>query len=252
MVPPRTATAREKATLEGATAAAPPSAAGPAPDDSLESRAREALVEWLTKEHPAPGQPVPVREFARRLGMSRTPVRSAVGRLYERGLLAYDATAGFTVAIPSLSSLYELFELRLMLESHALRLFAERTDREPPARLRELVDEAQELARLSLEDHAHYIGFRENDSRFHRALVELGGLPRLLALHDDLHLSIHVTRTGMEAPITASRLNAAVAEHRAVVDALESGDRLGARDLLETHILRVRDQTIAFLARPRM
>ncbi len=226
--------------------------ASPGPEESLESHARRALVEWLTKEHPAPGQPVPIREFARRLGMSRTPVRSAVGRLYERGLLAYDATAGFTVAIPSLSSIYELFELRLMLESHSLRLFAERTDREPPARLRELVDEADELARLSVQDPERYIEFRENDSGFHRALVELSGLPMLLELHDDLLLSIHVTRTGMEAPITASRLNAAVAEHRAIVDALESGDRLAARDLLETHILRVRDQTIAFLARPRM
>ncbi|GAB2964577.1 GntR family transcriptional regulator [Streptomyces pseudoechinosporeus] len=250
MTPRATASARKEQSQKDQAASAPVAAAGS--DESLESQARQALVEWLTKEHPSPGQPVPVREFARKLGMSRTPVRSAVGRLYERGLLAYDSTAGFTVAIPSLSSLYELFELRLMLESHSLRLFAEHTDREPPARLRELVEEAEELARVSLEDRERYIEFRENDSRFHRALVELGGLPRLLELHDDLHLSIHVTRTGMEAPITAPRLNAAVAEHRGIVDALERGDRLVARDLLEAHILRVRDQTIAFLVRPRM
>lgn len=122
MTPPKAdSTPREPATSSIAATA----------DESLENRARKALVDWLTKEHPAPGQPVPVREFARRLGMSRTPVRSAVGRLYERGLLAYDPVAGFTVAIPSLSSIYELFELRLMLESHALRLFGERTDRQP-------------------------------------------------------------------------------------------------------------------------
>nr|PPQ55316.1 hypothetical protein C5F59_00330 [Streptomyces sp. QL37] len=241
MTPPKAVSAPREPATSSMTSVA---------EESLETRARKALVDWLTKEHPAPGQPVPVREFARRLGMSRTPVRSAVGRLYERGLLAYDPVAGFTVAIPSLSSIYELFELRLMLESHALRLFGERTDREPPARLRELVDEADVLARESVEDHTRYIDFRENDSRFHRAMVELGGLPRLLELHDDLHLSIHVTRTGMEAPITASRLNTAVSEHRAVVDALERGDRSAARDLLEAHILRVRDQTIAFLARP--
>jgi DNA-binding GntR family transcriptional regulator len=249
MIPPRTASAAEG---PASAAEGPASASASGPEENLESRARRALVDWLTKEHPEPGQPVPVREFARRLGMSRTPVRSAVGRLYERGLLAYDPTAGFTVAIPSLSKLYELFELRLMLESHSLRLFAEQTDREPPARLRELVDEAAELARLSVKDPERYIEFRDNDSRFHRALVELGGLPMLLELHDDLHLSIHVTRTGMEAPITASRLNAAVSEHRAIVDALEGGERLAARDLLEAHIMRVRDQTIAFLARPRM
>ncbi|MFI6875271.1 GntR family transcriptional regulator [Streptomyces sp. NPDC050400] len=222
------------------------------PDESLEARASRAIVEWLTVENPAPGQAVPVREFARRLGMSRTPVRSAVGRLYERGLLAYDATVGFTVAIPSLSSVYELFELRLMLESHALRLFADRTDREPPARLRELVVEAEELAREALADPTRYADFRDNDARFHRELVKLGSLPMLLDLHDDLNLSIHVTRAGLKAPITPSRLNVAVDEHRAIVDALQSGERLRARELLEAHILRVRDQTIAFLARPSL
>jgi DNA-binding GntR family transcriptional regulator len=220
--------------------------------ESLESRAHRALVEWLTREHPTPGQPVPVREFARRLGMSRTPVRSAVGRLFERGLLAYDPVAGFTVAIPALSTLYELFELRLMIESHSLRLFAERTDVKPPETLRELVDEAESLAKVVVAEPERYIDFRDNDSRFHRAIVQLAGLPKLLSLHDDLHLSIHITRAGMEAPLNQGRLDAAVEEHRAVVDALESGERERARELLEAHILRVRDQTIVFLSRPRM
>ena len=109
-------------------------------DGSLEDRAHQALVEWLTEEHPSPGQPVPIREFARRLNMSRTPVRSAVGRLYERGLLAYDSVAGFTVAVPSLSSLYELFELRLMIESHSVRRYCERAIEEPADVLQELID----------------------------------------------------------------------------------------------------------------
>ncbi|GAB3412331.1 GntR family transcriptional regulator [Flindersiella endophytica] len=220
--------------------------------ESLESRAHRALVEWLTREHPTPGQPVPVREFARRLGMSRTPVRSAVGRLFERGLLAYDPVAGFTVAIPALSTLYELFELRLMIESHSLRLFADRTDLKPPETLREMVDEAESLAKIVVAEPERYIDFRDNDSRFHRAIVQLAGLPKLLSLHDDLHLSIHVTRAGMEAPLNQGRLDAAVEEHRAIVDALEGGERERARELLEGHILRVRDQTIVFLSRPRM
>ncbi|WP_020576551.1 GntR family transcriptional regulator [Actinopolymorpha alba] len=237
----------------GDSARTPAASTEPSPDnDSLEARAHRALVEWLTREHPQPGQPVPVREFARRLGMSRTPVRSAVGRLRERGLLAHDPVAGFTVAIPSLSSLYELFELRLMIESHSLRVFAERPDLKPPAVLRELVEEAEKLAPVAIQDPDRYIDFRHNDGRFHRALVELAGLPKLLALYDDLHLSIHVTRAGMEAPLTPTRLDSAVAEHQAIVDALESGERERARSLLEAHILRVRDQTIVFMSRPRL
>src|SRR5699024_4100518 len=98
---------------------------------------------------------------------------------------------------------------------------------------------------------SQYIAFRHNDSMFHRTLVEMSGLPRLLALHDDLHLSIHVTRAGMEAPLNRDRLQAAVREHQEVVEALKAGDGPAAREALESHILRVRDQTIVFLSRPR-
>ena len=218
---------------------------------TLENRAHEALVVWLTEEHPQPGQTVPIREFARKLGMSRTPVRSAVGRLHERGLLSYDSVAGFTVAVPSLSSLYELFELRLMIESHSLRRYTEQEGPSAPQLLDDLVSQASDLAEAAMEDPAQYIAFRENDSMFHRTLVEMSGLPRLLALHDDLHLSIHVTRAGMEAPLNRDRLQAAVREHQEVVEALKAGDGAAAREALESHILRVRDQTIVFLSRPR-
>lgn len=226
--------------------------AAPVDSESLESRAHQALVSWLTEEHPAPGQPVPIREFARNLGMSRTPVRSAVGRLYERGLLSYDPVAGFTVAVPSLSSLYELFELRMMIESHSVRRFCERGPASPLPELQQSVAEAEELATKAVEDQAAYIAFRDNDSRFHRSIVMLAELPRLVTLYDELHLSIHVTRAGLEAPITSKRLDTAVEEHRTIVSALESADTDQARELLESHILRVRDQTIVFLTQPRM
>ena len=223
----------------------------PPDQGSLEARAHQSLVDWLVNEHPAPGQPVPIREFARTLGMSRTPVRSAVGRLYERGLLAYDSTTGFTVAIPSLSSIYELFEVRLMIESHSVRRFCQQHPKGAPKHIVGLVDEAADLATRAVDDQAAYIAFRENDSKFHRSLVELAELPRLLEMHSELHLSIHVTRAGMEAPLTHDRLDTAVAEHRQITDALDRGDMAAAQDALESHILRVRDQTIVFLSKPR-
>lgn len=224
---------------------------GAASESSLEDRAHRALVRWLTEQHPQPGQPVPIREFARILGMSRTPVRTAVSRLHERGLVSYDPAVGFTVAVPSLTSLYELFDLRLMIESHSLRRFTEQESYQAPAALHDMVAEAMELAEATVHDPSMYIAFRENDSRFHRALVEMSGLPRLLALHEELGLSIHVTRAGKEAPMNRARLETAVAEHRSIVEALDRADAAAAREALESHILRVRDQTIVFLSRPQ-
>ena len=120
------------------------------------------------------------------------------------------------------------------------------------AGVRSLVDEAAELAERAVDDQSAYIAFRDNDTRFHRSLVELAELPRLLEMHSDLHLSIHITRAGLEAPLTHARLDTAVDEHRQIVEALEAGDLTAAQDALENHILRVRDQTIVFLSRPRV
>ncbi|WP_156251603.1 GntR family transcriptional regulator [Pseudactinotalea terrae] len=233
------------ATVNGTTARAATA------ETSLESSAHQALVTWLTETHPQPGTPVPIREFARVLGMSRTPVRSAVSRLHERGLLSYDPSVGFTVAVPSPTSLYELFDLRLMIESHSLRRFTEQETYRAPAALHDLVTEASDLADRVVDDPDQYMAFRDNDSRFHKMLVQMSGLPRLIALHEELDLSIHVTRAGREAPLNRQRLDSSVAEHQAVVDALDRGDAVGAREALESHILRVRDQTIVFLSRPR-
>jgi len=220
-------------------------------EPTLEVRAHDALVSWLTQEHPQPGQAVPIREFARKLGMSRTPVRSAVGRLHERGLLAYDSLAGFTVAIPSLSSLYELFELRLMVESHSVRRYVEQ-DRTPALHhLDESIEQASDLVAAAADQAAQHNAFRENDRKFHRTLVEMAAFPRMLALYDELLFSIHVTQAGMEAPLNRDRMQTTVDEHQQVVDRLKAGDGIAAQRALESHILRVRDQTIVFLSRPR-
>jgi DNA-binding GntR family transcriptional regulator len=139
-----------------------------------------------------------------------------------------------------------------MIESHSVRRFCERQPEGPLPELEDSVAEAARLATRAVDDQAAYIAFRDNDSRFHRSIVALAELPRLVSLYDDLHLSIHVTRAGMEAPITHTRLDTAVDEHRAIIDALEAGDADLARERLESHILRVRDQTIVFLTQPRM
>lgn len=65
------------------------------PRDSalLELQAYDAAVNWLSCGELKPGEPLPLREAAERLGMSRTPLRAAVGRLHEQGLVSYCVSA---------------------------------------------------------------------------------------------------------------------------------------------------------------
>jgi DNA-binding GntR family transcriptional regulator len=218
-------------------------------EPSLEERAYQAVVEWLTEGAAVPGEPVPLRELAKRLGMSRTPLRAAVGRLREQGLLAYHERLGFTVSSPTVADLRELFDLRLMCELHAVRHHFDGSPGVVPEQLASAVRDISELAEQVGDDPARYADFLRRDDAFHRAIVALGENRRLVEWYGQLNLRIVIFCAGATVPMTEGRFLTAAAEHAAFVDALEIADEDGACERLEAHLRRVRDETIDRLAR---
>jgi len=218
-------------------------------EQSLEERAHQAVLEWLTHGHASPGEPVPLRELAKQLGMSRTPLRTAVGRLREQGLLAYDPRLGFTVSTPTVADLHELFDLRLMCEAHALQRFFERSPSVVPPELTHIAREMSELAARVAGDSERYADFLRHDDVFHQAIVALAENGRLLEWYDHLNLRILIFCAGATVPLTEERFHAAATEHLALVEALQAGDAAAGQARLEAHLRRVRDETIERLAR---
>jgi DNA-binding GntR family transcriptional regulator len=218
-------------------------------EESLEERAYQAVLEWLTRGDASPGEPVPLRELSKQLGMSRTPLRAAVGRLREQGLLAYDARLGFTVSTPTVADLHELFDLRLMCEAHALERFFARSQPVVPAELASIADEMSELATRVAGDPDRYAEFLRRDDAFHQGIVALAENGRLLEWYDQLNLRILIFCAGATVPLTEERFRASATEHLVLVEALARGDAVAARARLDAHLERVRDETIERLAR---
>lgn len=214
------------------------------PETSLEDRAYDAVLGWLMHSGARPGDVVPLRELARRLGMSRTPVRFAVGRLHEQELVAYSPKLGFTVASPTPADLLELFDLRTMCESHAVRHFFERGARPLPREIVRLAQQGMELSTKIVADPQEVPLFSRRDAEFHRAIVALGESRRLLEWFDQVNLRLVIFRLGLTVPLTEERFRRSAAEHLDVADALEQGDGEEARRLLEAHVSRIRAQTI--------
>jgi len=73
-----------------------------------------------------PGQRLPAQETADRLGLSRTPVREALQRLAQDGLIERTGGWGFTVCRMSREDVRDVFELRMVLEPEAARLALDR------------------------------------------------------------------------------------------------------------------------------
>jgi DNA-binding GntR family transcriptional regulator len=133
------------------------------------------------------GEPVREQDVAERLGVSRTPVREAVGRLVAEGLLLKDGNRTAHVFRPSLEELLEIYEIRTPLESLAARLACESSEDGFLAELR-AAGEALTSARPGLDWSAKHEEFHLAQED-HVAIVRLAeaadgrGLERLVKKH---------------------------------------------------------------------
>jgi DNA-binding GntR family transcriptional regulator len=171
-------------------------------------------------------------EVAEALEVSRTPVREAFLLLEAEGLMRLYPKRGALIVPVSPDEVRDVFETRLMVETHAARRVADMGAAAEPVRaeMRRLLDGQREA--LEGRDLA---GFVALDRDFHHAMVAGAGNAILTHLHDSLRDRQRRmnTPTVVRDPTAASRF---VAEHEAVLTAIERGDAEDARRRLADHL----------------
>ena len=173
-----------------------------------------------------PGDRLREEEVARRLGVSRTPVREALGRLVAKGLLEAAGGRGLTVRSLTIPEVLELYAMREILEGSAARLTAQHAS---PAEIQALADleglfeaqsDAPALARINRAFHEAI--FRMARNRYLNGSLE--ELQDAIALLGPTTLSV------------AGRPQVAVEEHRAIVQAIAERDAGRAEAVARSHI----------------
>lgn len=189
------------------------------------ARAYDALREMIVRGRLAPGTRVVENDIAATLGVSRTPVRSALHRLRQEGYIV--SVGGPTeqrlmVALATREDARELFQMVAAIEGLAARRCAARAPALRSAlavRLRRFNDELSAIGRGARPNARR---FSAVDAAFHRTFVEAGAGPRLRALHEAIKPQadryIHLYTTWLTAEIERS-----VAEHEVIVQAIEAG-----------------------------
>jgi DNA-binding GntR family transcriptional regulator len=137
---------------------------------------RDAIV---TGVYP-PGSRVIESEVAARLRMSRTPVREAIRRLAGEGIIEHHPNRGAVVPAWDLAAIREVFDLRELLEVHAMRLAARRARAEDLIVVREATAEMRSLE--SEEGEARWDAYALLNHRFHRHLFLMADSERLEAI----------------------------------------------------------------------
>lgn len=188
--------------------------------------AYEKLRERIVHGRLAPGTRVVEADIAQRLGISRTPVRSALHRLQQEGYVVAAPgarQARLTVAPLTKEDARELYWLVGHVEGLAGRLLAGRGEAERTKIVGELRERNRRLEELAQAGKAEPGTIFEVDMDFHRCLVESSAGPRLLALHAAIKPQTE-RYWRLYASAIMDDLGTSVAEHNGMIEAIERGD----------------------------
>ena len=215
----------------------------PVPDAerSQSVRAQLALREMILAGELPPGSRIAELAVVERLGVSRTPIRAALMRLEQEGLLDKLPGGGFAVRTFSERDVADAIELRGTLEGMAARLAAERGVRE------EVIEEARDclsgidrlLAEPRLDDDA-FSRYVESNKRFHALLAAMAGSP-LLAREMERVVNLPFASPSAFVVVQANSARArdmlivAQDQHREVLDAIERREGARAEALMRQH-----------------
>ena len=195
--------------------------------DRVYAQLRAAII---SGGYPA-GSQHSVYGVAEELGVSRTPVREAVLRLADAGMVSVERNRGFTIRGATLRDIREIFEYRLIIEVPAASYAAQHGGDELVARLRGELDTMR--AATDRDDEATCV---THGRYLHEAIMDVMANPRLSAalagLRDATKLRWSSTGGPMRTMADIER------EHLPIVEAIERRDPTAAGAAMDEHLVR--------------
>lgn len=208
------------------------------PRATFASMVTEQLRSRIVNGDVEPGSQLSETELAASFGVSRGPVREALQRLIQEGLLRSEPHRGVFVPVLADADVVDIYLARSALESAAVRVVVESHRCDTAARALDTPTRAMELAEAAGDWEA--VG--NSDLEFHVALVRATGSARLQRMFNTV---ISETRLCLGVLTAADAREGLVAEHRQLVGLIERGDTEQALIVLEKHF----DDAVDVLAR---
>jgi DNA-binding GntR family transcriptional regulator len=207
---------------------------GSAPRDSAAAQ-YEAIRSLIVDGSIQPGEVLLETVLSRRLGVSRTPIREALARLAQEGLITRE-TRGYVVKKRTPEEILEIYEVRIVLESACAAWAAGQASPYDLARLEHLTAEAD--ACTDYETHLRL------NTEWHAALRAAAHNETTTRLLDGLSVLQQIYNPQMQVR-QAANLSEGQAEHVRIVEAIKRGDADAARQAMTEHLSRVRDLRVA-------
>lgn len=167
-------------------------------------------------------------KLAEEMQISRTPVREALLRLEQEGILVVAQRGGFRVYRMSRDEVHELYQARAAIEGQAMRVLATNPDAKKMLELRKLIEKEENISSPSID--AYFTANRN----IHRKIVELSDNRYLLEMFDNIWN--RGVSYNLFAAIAKIDLAQSLGDHLKLVDAIETGNPIVAMEAIVDHI----------------
>lgn len=199
------------------------------PRRSLAEEAANTLREFILLGKLAPGMPVPERDLAEALGISRTPLKEALRILENEGLVVYGPTRRPRVADPTLEELAQNLAVLGVLEALAGELACANATDEEIARVTELCNRMSN-APIGTDP----LEFFKWDMEFHKTIIRAARNAPLLESHNLFNARLWRARF-ISSKLRTGR-NSTLGQHEDIVDALQRRDATATAGHLRRHL----------------
>ncbi len=196
---------------------------------SLEARVYSELQDAILSGEFQKGEALTEIALSEKLGVSRTPVRGALGRLSEEGLVEVVPNRGAVVVGITKEDIVDIYRIRMRLEGLASAMAAEKiTEGDKKALLENL-----ELSEFYMQKHDTEHS-KELDTLFHKTIYKASGSRLVEKILTDLHRN---TKAYRKISLTMpGRLERSGEEHREILNAILSGNAEEADRLTSLHV----------------
>ena len=172
------------------------------------------------------------RALGEQLGVSRTPVREAISRLEQEGIVENIARRGAFVVRKSKSEILDIVDVWAALESMAARLATSRASDEEISQLR------SKFATLDGDEaRAHIDEYSDTNIEFHQTIIRLGHSELITQMANQLFFHMRAIRASTIGD--RNRVAQSVMDHGRIIEALEERDAYHAEQLVRDHALEL-------------
>lgn len=179
-----------------------------------------------------PGEPLREEKLAGFIGVSRTPVREALRRLEQEGLIEYISNQGFTASIWELDELKHLLEIRAHIEGYLARITVERIS---PEQLETLSIRAQEMVAEINREEPDLELIAQLNASFHALMLEASSFTRISSIASSVRDLSFVHRPDVMRNVV--ELKRSLMQHLDIVSAIYAGDGELVEAITKAHIL---------------